>query len=192
MIDFVFKNASDARVEEPVGYHDRMTMTVDGDAIENPIFESHKRGTNWACVLIGKNAANMDRAFLPQRGKIIDVSNVEVGVAIEIAGDYTSSGGNKQRNRIAGVVVSKTDTELVIDQYASVAKAISAANKGIRSIVIEDAVGAGDDKSVAALVAPEQLEEFEAALAAYIAAGKGVTDIHAEVMDAIAVRKAAA
>jgi hypothetical protein len=193
MTKYVFKNSAGALVETPTGFVERMTIDVDGDAIENPIYESHKRGTNWCAVMTGKNAANMERSFLAQRGMIIDVSSVEVGAALEIAGDYTSSGGNKQRNRITGVVVLKSENEFVIDVYASVAKAISATNKGIRSVEIEEADKASEDAmGLAALVAPEALDEFEAALAAYIAAGKGVTDIHAEVMDAIAARKAAA
>lgn len=193
MTKYVFKNADGALVEEPAGYLKRLALAIDGDAIENPIYESHKRGTNWCAVMTGKNAANMDRQFLAQRGMIIDVSNVEIGATLEIAGDYTSSGGNKQRNRITGVVIDKTGGELLIDVYASVAKAISAANKGVRSVEVEEATEASEDaKRVAALVAPEALDEFEAALAAYIAAGKSVTDIHAEVMIAIAARKAAA
>lgn len=135
--ELVFKDAKGATVAEPAGYISRMTLVVDGDAIENPVYETHKRGSNWAALVTGKNAASMHRAFLPHREKIVDISALQVGAVIEIAGDYTSSGGNKSPRRVPAVVVSLSDEELVLDVYTTIAKAISAGNKGFVSIAKE-------------------------------------------------------
>lgn len=136
----IFKNATGAIVETPAGYLKRMTLAIDGDAIENPIFESHKRGKNWVAILTGKNAASMERHFLANKGRVVDVSKLSVtgGDVLEIAGDYTSTRGNKSRNRVCGVVVERTDEQMILDTYSSDAKALSAANRGIRSLEVSD------------------------------------------------------
>jgi hypothetical protein len=133
-----FLDAKGVEIEAPAGYVERRVLPVDGESIENPVYESHKRGSNWAAICTGKNAANMDRDFLPQRGKIIDISRLTSGDVVEIAGDYTSSGGNKSNVRVPAVVLSISEDEMVLDVYSSVAKAMSAGNKGIRSVAAKD------------------------------------------------------
>ena len=142
-----------------------MCLDIDSEAIENPIYESHKRGSNWAAILVGKNAASMDRQFLPQKGSVIDVSGIHLGLVLEIAGDYTSSGGNKTRNRIYGVVADRNELALVLDIYASDAKALSAANKGIKSIEADDEPLATVDPYVAKLADAVMTEDTDAILA---------------------------
>lgn len=132
----VFKNAEGATVDMPAGFEKRTYLAVDGESIESPVYEPHKRGSNWASLCTGKNAANMHRQFLPMRGRIIDTSALSVGSVIEIAGDYTSSGGNKSADRLPAIVVAISEDEIVLDVYSSIAKAMSAGNKGIRSTMV--------------------------------------------------------
>lgn len=151
-------------VDEPAGFVDRIELPIDGDAIEAPVFETHKRGKNWSCFFTGKNAANADRHFLAQRGRVIDISRLELGMPIEIAGDYTSSGGTPHPSRFIGVVTSKTDTTLIVDQYASVAKAISAGRKGIVAVPLPD-----DSEVLEAMADPGPLTVDPQALATSVA-----------------------
>lgn len=168
----------------PAGFQERIELPIDGDAIEAPVFETHKRGKNWASVLVGKNAANMDRHFLPQRGRIIDVSRLSRGDAFEIAGDYTSSGGTPHPSRFIGVVVEKTDDVLIVDKYATIAKAMSAANKQILSCVVSDE----NEKAAVELADPgplavnhQALEASVAELATWLKSAKTLSEVENEV-----------
>jgi hypothetical protein len=161
----------------PAGFQERVELPVDGESIEAPVFESHKRGKNWSCYFTGKNAANADRHFLPRRGKVIDISRLSRGMPFEIAGDYTSSGGTPHPMRWIGVVVERTDDLLIVDKYASVAKAMSAANKEILSYVVPD----DDEEAEAELTDPgplavhaEALESSVTGLKAWLTDGEGI------------------
>jgi hypothetical protein len=176
MTDIIFKNADAIAVEEPAGFIERVELTVDGEAIEAPVFEVHKRGKNWACYFTGKNAANASRHFLPQRGKVIDISRLDVGMPIEIAGDYTSSGGRPHPDRWIGVIVEKTDELLVVDRYQTVAKAISSANKRILSVPLPadtDVLEAMADPDMTP-VNPQALAASVTELEAFLEAGEGI------------------
>jgi hypothetical protein len=107
----------------------RYVIEMDGSSIESPRWCNHKRGSNWAAKLDGPNAARMERQYLPRRGRTVDLSMVSAGDVVELAGDYTSSGGRREPNREYWHVVEidhATD-RLVIDEYATPAKAIRAA-----------------------------------------------------------------
>jgi hypothetical protein len=102
-------------------------IELDGDSLENPVFVNHKRGRNWGAVLSGKNAANMHRSFLRSKGATIDLDPVTVGDVIEIAGDYTSSGGRFDPNRLYWRVLAKTDDEMTVEVHSTAARALKAA-----------------------------------------------------------------
>lgn len=44
---------------------ERIVLQVRDVAIEAPIYETYKPSRNWVAILRGKNAANMERDFLP-------------------------------------------------------------------------------------------------------------------------------
>lgn len=87
-----------------------------------PIWENHRRGTNYAAV-IGrdpKSPGGLSRIFL-DKGKGEDfyygIENLSVGSAIEFAADYTSGGGNKSRRRRYGIVRKLSDGVFKCDLY---------------------------------------------------------------------------
>lgn len=102
------------------------TIKVEGEAIENPIFENHRRGKNWAAILIGKNAANMERCFLKCCGATIDLTGVGAGTAIEIGGDYVSCRGIRYPDRRYWRVTSFDETSMVVEVYPTAAKLLKA------------------------------------------------------------------
>lgn len=107
------------------------TIKVEGEAVENPIFERHKRGKNWAAILTGKNAANMERSFLKTRGPTIDLTGVGAGTALEIGGDYISSGGIRYPDRRYWRVVKLDETSMVVEVYASASKLLKAVRESV-------------------------------------------------------------
>lgn len=143
-----FVNDKGVPVEIPKGFTRTITLEVDGDAIESPIFEGHKRGRNWSARLDGKNGARPERAYLAMRGEIIDITDIETGNAFAIAGDYVTSCGNFRPDRIWAVVTGKTEETLSLDVYATEARAISAARKGVRSATA--AIEGNDETETAA------------------------------------------
>jgi hypothetical protein len=106
---------------------ERVVLQVRDDAIETPIYETHKRGRNWVAILRGKNAANLERDFLPMVGGTVVVSRVALGSALEFGADYISSGGIRHPCREYYVVVGGEAYELIVEQYDTAAKAIRAA-----------------------------------------------------------------
>lgn len=104
-----------------------LTLTIDGGAITAPVYENHNRGKNWLAVLVGPNAAKMDRNFLPMRGKVIDLGEVQRGDALENGADYYTTRGGKRPYRDYYVVISRSETELVLEEHATAAQAIKAA-----------------------------------------------------------------
>lgn len=105
-------------------------IALDGGALENPAFVSHKRGRNWGAVLSGPNAARMERTFLHTRGATVDVSDVQPGQVIELGGDYITSGGNRQYDR-RYLLVLDTDgaDQMTAEQHDTAAKALRAARE---------------------------------------------------------------
>lgn len=103
---------------------------VETGVIESPHFETHKRGQNWAALLIGKNSLNFNREYLKRSYKNIEVSHVKVGDAIEIAGDYISSSGNRTTNRGYYFVKEISENGLICEEYPTIAKILKEKNKG--------------------------------------------------------------
>lgn len=147
-LSYSFLNRGGEVVDMPKGFSRTLTLEVDGDAIESPIYEGHKRGRNWSARLDGKNGARPERACLPMRGEIIDISGLEAGNAFAIAGDYVSSGGTLRPDRLWAVVTGKTEEILSLDVYETEARAISAARKGVRSATAT--IESNDKKEAAA------------------------------------------
>ena len=108
------------------------TIELDGDSVENPVYCSHRRGKNWAAILTGKNAANMHRSFLRSKAEIIDLEPVGTGDVLEIAGDYTSSGGRFQPDRLYWYVTAKTEDEMTVEVHPTAAKALRAARLAVK------------------------------------------------------------
>ena len=104
------------------------TIAVEFGAFNNPIFENHKRGRNWAAEVTGKNAANCDKRFLKKRGAIIDLEGIAPGAVIEIAGDYTTARGGFRPDRRYWLVRSLSETEMKVEEWPSLAKAMKAAH----------------------------------------------------------------
>jgi hypothetical protein len=101
-------------------------IKVEGEAIENPIFEGHKRGRNWVAVLTGKNAANMERRFLKSHGSTVDLTGVSIGSALEVGGDYISARGIRYPDRRYWRVTDLDEATMAVEVYASAAKLLKA------------------------------------------------------------------
>jgi hypothetical protein len=103
----------------------------DGAMVEAPVYESHARGKNWMATIEADPAApgGLAREFIRNgRGRYLYIVGPEVvGKAVEIAADYTSSGGKRHPKRWYGVVRNVTDSEIVIDGFATADEAIKAA-----------------------------------------------------------------
>lgn len=103
----------------------------DGAMVEAPVYESHARGKNWMATIEADPAApgGLAREFVKKgRGRYFYIVGPEVvGKAVEIAADYTSSGGKRHPKRWYGVVRNVTDSEIVIDGFATADEAIKAA-----------------------------------------------------------------
>lgn len=105
-------------------------LRLDGGAVENPAYVSHKRGRNWGAVLSGPNAAKMERTFLAARGATVDLSDVRAGQVLEFGGDYVTSGGNKHYDR-RYLLVLATDgiDEMTVERHDTAAQALRAARE---------------------------------------------------------------
>ncbi|WP_375274357.1 hypothetical protein [Methylorubrum thiocyanatum] len=104
-----------------------LTLPIDGGAITTPAYESHSRGKNWVARLTGPNAAKMDRTFLDMRGRIVDLGDVQRGDCIEVGADYYNARGAKRPYRDYYVVISRSETELVLEEHDTAAQVIKAA-----------------------------------------------------------------
>ncbi|WP_427024875.1 hypothetical protein ACP4J4_02740 [Aureimonas ureilytica] len=105
-------------------------LPLDGGATENPAFVRHKRGRNWAAVLVGPNAARMERTFLAARGATVDLSDVRPGQVIEFGGDYVTSGGNRQYDRRYYLVLATDGAdEMTVERHDTAAQALRAARE---------------------------------------------------------------
>ena len=155
----------------------------DGAMVEAPIYEAHSRGKNWMATIEADPAApgGLAREFIRNgRGRYLYIVGPEVvGKAVEIAADYTSSGGKRHPKRWYGVVRNVTDREIVIDRHETSEQAIRAARSRaafdaqIRDHFehIKPDTGDVSDYSVHDTVAPDRvaLEEERARLLARVA-----------------------
>lgn len=96
--------------------------------LEAPIYEKHHRGSNWMAIidLDPGLPGGLARRFL-NRGKgecLYLIEQVGLFAPLEFGADYTTSYGNKQRDRWYGIVVGKTDSKLILEKCASGAKAV--------------------------------------------------------------------
>lgn len=88
--------------------------------LEVPIYEEHRRGSNWCAVIDidGTAPGGLSRRWLP-RGKGACFHLIESVVLfdpIEFGADYTTGTGRKRFNRWYGVVVAKTEDFLLVEQ----------------------------------------------------------------------------
>jgi vacuolar-type H+-ATPase subunit I/STV1 len=115
---------------EPVEY--RLPL-ANGAILKAPVFETHYRGSNWLAVIdIDAGApGGLSRCFA-SRGKgacLYAVEQVSLFDAVEFAADYTTSTNRKRRLRWYGVVIAKTDDELVVREFPNGAEACLYAKK---------------------------------------------------------------
>jgi hypothetical protein len=114
----------------------------DGAMVEAPVYETHQRGKNWMATIEADPAApgGLAREFVKSgRGRYLYIVGPEVvGKAVEIAADYTSSGGKRRPKRWYGVVRSVTDSEITIEECETSAAAIAAARTGPDRAALEE------------------------------------------------------
>lgn len=108
-----------------------LTVELDGESFENPAYVSHKRGRNWAAVLTGKNAAQMQRSFLPCAGATVDIDGIPAGAALEIGGDYITSGGNRHYDRRYWRIVEVRDDSMTVEVYPTAARLLRAVRQTV-------------------------------------------------------------
>lgn len=97
-----------------------------------PVYESHKRGTNWLAVITEdpSKPGGLERRFL-ERAKgdfYYMVAGLHEGDAVEFGADYSSGGGRKSEKRWYGVVTELTDDAVTFKQYPSGPEACQAAH----------------------------------------------------------------
>jgi hypothetical protein len=110
-------------VEPPPTY----TFPIDHGALTDvPVWQTHRRGTNWASTITGVNPTQpggFDRVFWDKaRGNehyYVVPQWLLVGSAVEFAADYTTTGNRKDMHRWCGVVLAVSSTEVVLAKYDS-------------------------------------------------------------------------
>lgn len=89
---------------------------VAGGISEAPMWETHKRGKNWAAIIGAdpRMPGGLSRRFLDRgRGDFLYMlGDLSLFDAVEFAGDYVSWGGDVTQNRWFGVVITKTEDAL--------------------------------------------------------------------------------
>lgn len=101
-----------------------------GRYLDHPNYERHHRGRNWVAQIVGKNAANSDRAFLGRNGEEWDLSKVAEGDVLEVGGDYITGRGKRVPNRLHWLVLRIDDDEISIASFPSIAQALKAKREG--------------------------------------------------------------
>jgi hypothetical protein len=103
-------------------------MVANGALLQAPIFETHLRGTNWMAVIDvdATSPGGLSRRFMNRgRGECLyDIEQVGLFDAIEFGADYTTSVGRRNRIRWWGVVVGKTDGQLILEESKTGALAV--------------------------------------------------------------------
>ena len=114
-----------------------LTIRLEQDAmLDAPIYQSHRRGRNW-CAIIAKNPSapnGLDRNFLTHaRGQYYYMLNDQITeqTPVEFGADYYSAGGRPSRERWYGVVISRTNDALVLEEYDTALAAINAAKQAV-------------------------------------------------------------
>jgi hypothetical protein len=113
-------------------------------------WESHKRGSNWAAVLKGKNAAHLERDHRPYSQKRLDYGKLKVGEVLEIGADYTTGRGQRCGNRVYAVAAEVKKSRFAFVEYPTAAQAMKAANivaENIRRILSENLAAANAKRS---------------------------------------------
>jgi len=111
--------------EEP---EKRKLTLANGALLQVPIWEKHYRGSNWLAIIDidATQPGGLARRFV-NRGKgecLFIVEPIGLFDALEFAADYTTSYGDKKRDRWYGVVTAKTDDFLEVERCGSGAKAV--------------------------------------------------------------------
>lgn len=108
------------------GTSGKMTLKIEyGALMEAPQWESHRRGNNWAAEILTidpKEIGGYGKRFISKakgEGALYVVSGFKELMPVVFAGDYTSGGGNKTRHRTYAVVLSMTDSQMVIQTVPS-------------------------------------------------------------------------
>ncbi len=104
---------------------------LNGALLDAPIWEEHKRGSNWAAI-IGVDPVmpgGLSRRFIERGRGVCKYLSEKIGTfdAVEFAGDYYTFSRDKQQNRWYGVVTDVTADAVVVVQYKDGLSAILAA-----------------------------------------------------------------
>lgn len=137
---------------------------ANGVLLEAPIYENHHRGSNWLAVIDidPTMPGGLSRRWAKHgRGECLYMlDQVALFDAVEFGADYTTTAGNKKRDRWYGVVVAMTDGLVVVEKCSSGANAV------LRS---KEAKTSPSDRAAALKAEKEALIERAAKLAAEIA-----------------------
>jgi hypothetical protein len=106
---------------------------VEPGLIENPHYQSHKRGKNWASVISGKNSVQFKRENLRQSFKLVVADSLKIGDALELGGDYITSGGNREPDRGYYLITEITDTCIKAETFTSIAELLKAKNERVKN-----------------------------------------------------------
>jgi hypothetical protein len=129
------------------------TLEVELEAlVEVPVWESHRRGRNWAATISPDPRApgGLARDFWPKaRGRYYYlVPALEPPVPVEFGADYYSGSGHLyRRSRWYGVVLAATPDRLYLEPAASALKAVRRAAE-LKALQPPPAGPAGDGESL--------------------------------------------
>lgn len=103
-------------------------LIANGALLEAPIYETHYRGANWLAVIDvdASCPGGLSRRFT-SRGKgecLYLVEQIGLFDPVEFGADYTTTYGDKKRDRWHGVVTAKTDDFLIVERCKTGARAV--------------------------------------------------------------------
>jgi len=160
---------------------------ANGALLNAPVYESHYRGSNWLAVIDidPTSPGGLSRRFM-NRGKgecLYVVEQVGLFDAVEFAADYTTSFGNKKRDRWYGVVTAKTDDFLQVEKCESGAKAVLRAKQLRTSPEALVAALEADQQQLVERAAKlaHQIQELKGAQPGVLSATESTSEIEVEV-----------
>lgn len=98
-------------------------LVANGALLQAPIYESHRRGSNWMAVIDVDPTmpGGLSRRWMNRgRGECMYLlEQVALFDAVEFGADYTTSAGNKRRDRWYGVVTAMTEGYILVERCST-------------------------------------------------------------------------
>jgi hypothetical protein len=104
-----------------------------GALLDAPVWESHKRGTNFfSTIALDPSAPGGLKRQFHEKARGDDyyyMATFAEGDPVEFGGDYTSGGGHRSRSRWYGVCIRKTDESATFEKCDTARQAVKRAKE---------------------------------------------------------------